>query len=168
MGKLYENSGVVSFYGTYEYPTEESTTATSNSSTTTEPTKPDGGASSVLSSGVYESRQGRLPTGTTNQAPFIYLGISLITIGILFIKRRREDENSISSSRIVGFSGVLATQQAFAEDINVNYTSNGAITFEPDTDPTKPVNPTNPDEKLNQKIQLTQLDQNQDCRPLIN
>lgn len=62
---------------------------------------------------------------------------------------------------IVGFSGVLATQQAFAEDINVNYTSNGAITFEPDTDPTKPVNPTNPDEKLNQKIQLTQLDQNQ-------
>ncbi|XKR51086.1 hypothetical protein ACHLPL_14455 [Enterococcus faecalis] len=36
----YENSGVVSFYGTYEYPTEESTTATSNSSTTTEPTKP--------------------------------------------------------------------------------------------------------------------------------
>ncbi len=28
---------------------------------------------------------------------------------------------------IVGFSGVLATQQAFAEDINVNYTSNGAI-----------------------------------------
>lgn len=67
---------------------------------------------------------------------------------------------------IVGFSGVLATQQAFAEDINVNYTSNGAITFEPDTDPTKPVNPTNPDEKLNQKIQLTQLDQNQDCRPL--
>ncbi len=61
---------------------------------------------------------------------------------------------------IVGFSGVLATQQAFAEDINVNYTSNGAITFEPDTDPTKPVNPTNPDEKkLNQKIQLTQLDQ---------
>ena len=28
----YENSGVVSFYGTYEYPTEESTTATSNSS----------------------------------------------------------------------------------------------------------------------------------------
>ena len=33
----YENSGVVSFYGTYEYPTEESTTATSNS-TTTEPT----------------------------------------------------------------------------------------------------------------------------------
>ena len=34
---------------------------------------------------------------------------------------------------IVGFSGVLATQQAFAEDINVNYTSNGAITFEPDT-----------------------------------
>lgn len=97
----YENSGVVSFYGTYEYPTEESTTATSNSSTTTEPTKPaDGGASSVLSSGVYGSRQGRLPaTGTTNQAPFIYLGISLITIGILFIKRRREDENSISSSR---------------------------------------------------------------------
>ena len=57
--------------------------------------------SSVLSSGVYGSRQGRLPaTGTTNQAPFIYLGISLITIGILFIKRRREDEkNSISSSR---------------------------------------------------------------------
>ena len=54
----YENSGVVSFYGTYEYPTEESTTATSNSSTTTEPTKPaDGGASSVLSSGVYGSRQ---------------------------------------------------------------------------------------------------------------
>ena len=49
---------------------------------------------------------------------------------------------------IVGFSGVLATQQAFAEDINVNYTSNGAITFEPDTDPTKPVNPTNPDEKV--------------------
>ena len=90
----YENSG--------EYPTEESTTATSNSSTTTEPTKPaDGGASSVLSSGVYGSRQGRLPaTGTTNQEPFIYLGISLITIGILFIKRRREDEkNSISSSR---------------------------------------------------------------------
>ena len=30
---------------------------------------------------------------------------------------------------IVGFSGVLATQQAFAEDINVNYTSNGAITL---------------------------------------
>ena len=89
----YENSGVVSFYGTYEYPTEESTTATSNSSTTTEPTKPaDGGASSVLSSGVYGSRQGRLPaTGTINQAPFIYLGISLITIGILFIQRRRED-----------------------------------------------------------------------------
>ena len=84
----YENSGVVSFYGTYEYPTE--------------PTKPaDGGASSVLSSGVYGSRQGRLPaTGTTNQEPFIYLGISLITIGRLFIKRRREDEkNSISSSR---------------------------------------------------------------------
>lgn len=49
---------------------------------------------------------------------------------------------------IVGFSGVLTTQQAFAEDINVNYTSNGAITFEPDTDPTKPVNPTNPDEKV--------------------
>ena len=38
---------------------------------------------------AYGSRQGRLPTGTTNQAPFIYLGISLITIGILFIKRRR-------------------------------------------------------------------------------
>ena len=69
---------------------------------------------------------------------------------------------------IVGFSGVLATQQAFAEDINVNYTSNGAITFEPDTDPTKPVNPTNPDEKLNQKIQLTQLDQNQGLQALIN
>ena len=61
---------------------------------------------------------------------------------------------------IVGFSGVLATQQAFAEDINVNYTSNGAITFEPDTDPTKPVNPIQM-KKLNQKIQLTQLDQNQ-------
>lgn len=30
----------------------------------------------------------------------------------------------------------------------MNYTSNGAITFEPDTDPTKPVNPTNPDEKV--------------------
>ena len=71
---FYENSGVVSFYGTYEYPTEESTTATSNSSTTTEPTKPpDGGASSVLSSGVYESRQGRLPADRYHQSSTIYL-----------------------------------------------------------------------------------------------
>ena len=68
----YENSGVVSFYGTYEYPTEESTTATSNSSTTTEPTKPaDGGASSVLSSGVYGSRQDRKSTrlNSSHQEP---------------------------------------------------------------------------------------------------
>ena len=43
----------------------------------------------------------------------------------------------------------------------MNYTSNGAITFEPDTDPTKPVNPTNPDEKVEPEDQLTQLDQNQ-------
>ncbi len=90
------------------------------------------------------------------------MGISLITIGILFIKRRREDEKTVLAVvGIVGFSGVLATQQAFAEDINVNYTSNGAITFEPDTDPTKPVNQPIQMKKLNQKIQLTQLDQNQ-------
>lgn len=62
---------------------------------------------------------------------------------------------------IVGFSGVLATQQAFAEDINVNYTSNAPLHLNQiqiqRSQLTQPIQM----KKLNQKIQLTQLDQNQ-------
>ena len=73
-------------------------------------------------------------------------------------------KNSISSSRDCRFSGVLATQQAFAEDINVNYIQVMAplhlnqIQIQR-SQLTQPIQM----KKLNQKIQLTQLDQNRDC-----
>lgn len=42
------------------------------------------------------------------------------------------------------FSSVLGVTSVYAADESANYTSNGVITFEPDTDPTKPTDPTDP------------------------
>lgn len=45
-------------------------------------------------------------------------------------------------------SSILGATLVSAEEINMTYKSNGAVTFEPNTDPVNPVDPTDPDEEV--------------------